>query len=146
MINTQLPLYTLNAGASGWVDIRLENLKDMKIIYEVTYAATASTTGHSMYIYQGNGGIDPAEATNLGLPTVITVNASSPTTSVPVFADNNLPVTLQTVTPSSGSQVKKRTSFYLNDVVLAYSEWVRFMIINNDATNSSTFKFYISHR
>lgn len=144
----RFPEFTINASATGFVDVRLDEVKNIHVMVEVTAAATSSVTGPSLNLFNGFGGKSDNESSGTsttGLPYMLTVNTAAPTPGSgnnPQFADNYEVVSLTALTPSQATSQVKRTSFYLNDVNKAYSRWVRFRFINTDATNSVKIKLY----
>lgn len=134
--STPSPAITLLPSSSAIVDFDLEHVADAQMLVEITYSATASTTGVSLSLYGGFGTKDPLADESCGIPKVLGGS------SVPVFADNGETVVMTTMTPSSVSSVTKRTSFYLSEIGTKWPRWIRMVFTNADASNTATVKLY----
>jgi len=134
--STPSPAITLLPSSSAIVDFDLEHVADAQMLVEVTYPSTSSTTGVSLSLYGGFGTKDPLADESCGIPKVLGGS------SVPVFADNGETVVMTTMTPSSGSSVTKRTSFYLSEIGTKWPRWIRMVFTNADASNTATVKLY----
>lgn len=142
------PAFTLTAGATANVDVRLTDIGNMQVSLEQTWAATGSTTGVAVNLIPGFGGADPAESPFTPIPYVLK-NPASPAsihgTTVPVWSTNFAPVTNPAGTTaiaqpviSTGTPQTTRTAFYLNSVLMIWPQWVSIQIINLDASNNCT--------
>ena len=79
-ISTYLyPAFTLAAGATANLEIRMTDISDMKVLLQQTWAQTSGTTGLAINLFAGFGANDPAENPKFPIPTILTNPASAPT-------------------------------------------------------------------
>jgi hypothetical protein len=150
-INTYIipsPGFTLAAGATANLDVRLSDIVDMSIMLQQTWAITSGTTGLAINLYPGFGSTDPLENPKTPIPNVLTNPASSATfrqTTVPIYGNNFAPVTdtgggsaiIQPVA-STGSAQTTNTVFYLATMLVIWPNWVSLQIVNLDQSHSCT--------
>lgn len=135
----QRPAFTLAAGGSANCDVRLTDIKDIRVMLTQTWASMPAS-GIAINLYPGFGGTDPAENSGDPIPHVLSNPSSAALTTVPVFADNFAPV----LTPSgstaivqpSAANLAPKTVFYLNSPILIWSNWVRIQMVNLDPSKS----------
>lgn len=138
--------FVLPAASTRNLDIDLATVNDAKIILEITYSATASTTGTSCTAFYGIGKPDPntyAEGVPCKLGTSGSTTTAGAGTSKATFSDNSDAISMVSFTAGSGSTQTKRTFFTLNDLLKKNSRWQRLQFTNSDATNAATIKVLI---
>jgi hypothetical protein len=134
---------TLAPSATANIDVRMDDVNpDAHFDVQQTWARTGSPSGIAMNLYPGYGGKDPAESLQDPIPQVTSILPAVNTT-IPVFANNFLSVTTVNGFPaivnpivSTNTTQTTNTGFYLNGVLNAWPRWVRFQVINQDASNS----------
>jgi hypothetical protein len=133
---------TLANGASGFVDMWIEDLHTAKFMTEVTAAATGSSAGLVVCMYSGMG-IFGSGVLSGGIPSTYWGSAP-PAKSInnfPKFADNGTFVTMVPI-PTSSSNVNIRTFWYGNILNTAYSGPLRIAFYNADNTNTYNLNLY----
>lgn len=146
MSSNFIPVLTgITLGASGggsatqYLDLNMQDYKFCRFVSEVTYSATSSVTGVTVDLYGGMGTLSVAPTGSF--PQVFW-GSTIPAQPLAHFGDNNVSVTMVTVTPSSGSTQTKSTSFYFDFPQIRLPGLVRLKISNTDATNTATFKLF----
>lgn len=122
------------------VNLAEEGISKFAALIEVTYAATGSTNGLACEIYTGNGNPDPAAVIGQAPDYFPIMVIKDPGSAVAKIANNKQDVTMSPVVNSGAPQTVK-TSFYLNDILKNYPNWVRFKFINTNTTNIATLVF-----
>lgn len=122
------------ASGSLLVDFDLQEIANLQFMLEVTYPATSATTGITLDMIYGLGPSDPASSGSI--PIVLGGS------SVAIFGDTSDSVSLESITALSFSPVTKRTVFYLSNILENFPRWLRFSLVNTDATNAATITIY----
>jgi hypothetical protein len=145
------PGFTLAAGATANVDVRLTDIVDMRIMLQQVWATTSSTTGVAVNLYPGFSPIasaDPREIPGFPIPVCITNPASAANyhNNNYIFGNNFAAVTttgggtaIIQPTPSSSNQ-STNTVFYLNTILIIWPQILGLQIVNLDQTNAVTIK------
>lgn len=125
--------FTLAAGATANIDVRLSDISDMKVFVDQQWGSISSTTGIDLFLYPGWGGVDPNEVPGAPIPYVLSNPASSNKSSIPQFAGNYQDASPNLVTPTVSSSTTS-SAFYLSTVIETWPNWIRMQCINLDAT------------
>ncbi len=117
--------YTVDSGASR---------EDLHLLIEVTYNATASTTGVILSVFDGPGNPDPA-ATG-PIPCIIG-------STYPIYPTVGTVATLNTTAPSQASVQTVRTKY--NYSLSQNARWAGLRFINTDASNTAKITIYADY-
>lgn len=123
--------------AIQYLDLVMEDWKFCRFVAQVAYSATAATTGVTIDLYGGTGVLTGSPSG--GFPQLF-YGSTIPSQPLAYFGDNNVSVSMVTVTPNSGTAVTKNTAFYFDFPQIRLPGLVRLKFANQDSTNSATIK------
>jgi hypothetical protein len=128
-----------STGYRQYVDLVMEDWKFVRFVSEVTYAATAATTGVAIDLY---GGMGTLAATASGSFPQVFWGSTIPSQPNLHMGDNAVAVSMVAPTAGSGSAQTTKTSFYFDYPQIRLPGIVRLRFTNSDATNAATFSLY----
>ncbi len=144
---SQSQTFVVPAGSTINLDVEFGQLVSCKMGVQVNYAATASTTGCSLTIFDGYGPGDPTcpvtQPIRCKLGTAGSATTASGGTAYGIFAGNGTSITIVTTPTSQSSPQSNLTSVLFSDPVLRSTKWQRLQFTNNDLTNVATIKIWV---
>lgn len=132
---------TIAPSGNWYIDLVMEDYKFFRCLSEVSYAATAGTTGVSIDLFSGMGNPDVTPYGGIPYISRATVPAASAGVG-PYYGDNSVAVTMVSLTASATSSQFARTFFYLDFPQIRLGGLVRLKFTNNDTANNATLSFY----
>ena len=128
-----------STGYRQYVDLVMEDWKFCRFVSEVTYAATAATTGVAIDLY---GGMGTLAATATGSFPQVFWGSTIPAQPLLHVGDNSVPVSMVSLTAGATSTQTAKTSFYFDFPQIRLPGIVRLRFTNSDSTNPATFSLY----
>lgn len=132
---------TIAPSGNWYIDLIMEDYKFFRCLSEVSYAATAGTTGVSIDLFSGMGNPDVTPYGGIPYISRATVPAASAGVG-PYYGDNSVAVTTVSLTASATSSQLARTFFYLDFPQIRLGGLVRLKFTNNDTANNAVVSFY----
>lgn len=130
------------SGTTGYqqsVILVMQDWKFCRFVSEVSYPATASTTGVAIDLY---GGMGTLTATATGSFPQVFYGATPPVNPNAHFGDNSVSVSMSSLTASATAAQQANTSFYFDFPQIRLPGLVKLRFTNSDPTNSATFSLY----
>jgi len=128
-----------NAGYRQYVDLVMQDWKFCRFVSEVTYPATASTTGVSIDLY---GGMGTLAATATGSFPQVFWGSTIPAQPNLHMGDNAVAVSMVSLTTNATASQQANTSFYFDFPQIRLPGIVRLRFTNSDPTNAATFSLF----
>lgn len=126
-------------GYRQYVDLVMQDWKFCRFVSEVTYAATATTTGVAIDLY---GGMGTLAATASGSFPQIFWGSTIPSQPNLHVGDNAVAVSMVSLTTSATATQTAKTSFYFDFPQIRLPGIVRLRFTNSDPTNAATFSLF----